>query len=207
MWRPEKWFGGRIVIWEKICFRSRRSWMLKKRLRGLFQSFSSSWKRLTKVNPEIFHWLCGFCQAATTLEAGWPRSWLFRVAWELAPPPMTVCFFSPREVHEAERKGLKKRSLTQHNCKWVTVGWDVFLLQVEPGKPGAEVSKKTTISPIECGQGDQPLRCRCPDRVFWVNEPSAVPWWWCGDLLMWLVAGWDGVMWLVVRWREVRLCG
>ena len=35
-------------------------------------------------------------------------------------------------------------------------------LQVEPGKPGAEVSKKKAISqrknlPIECAQGDQPL--------------------------------------------------
>ena len=42
------------------------------------------------------------------------------------------------------------------------------ILQVEPGKPGAEVSKKKTISqrknlPIECAQGDQPLRC--PNRV------------------------------------------
>ena len=42
-------------------------------------------------------------------------------------------------------------------------------VQVEPGKPGAEVSKKKTISqrknlPIECAQGDQPLRC--PNRVF-----------------------------------------
>ena len=42
-------------------------------------------------------------------------------------------------------------------------------IQVEPGKPGAEVSKKKTISqrknlPIECAQGDQPLRC--PNRVF-----------------------------------------
>ena len=41
-------------------------------------------------------------------------------------------------------------------------------IQVEPGKPGAEVSKKKTISqrknlPIECAQGDQPLRC--PNRV------------------------------------------
>ncbi len=58
-------------------------------------------------------------------------------------------------------------------------------IQVEPGKPGAEVSKKKTISqrknlPIECAQGDQPLRC--PNRVSWVKEPSAVPWWWCCDL-------------------------
>ena len=42
-------------------------------------------------------------------------------------------------------------------------------LQVEPGKPGAEVSKTKNISqrknlPIECAQGDQPLRC--PNRVF-----------------------------------------
>ena len=50
---------------------------------------------------------------------------------------------------------------------------------------GGSFQKKTPISqrknlPIECAQGDQPLRC--PNRVFWVNEPSAVPWWWCGDL-------------------------
>ena len=43
------------------------------------------------------------------------------------------------------------------------------IFQVEPGKPGAEVSKKKTISqrknsPIECAQGDQPLRC--PNGVF-----------------------------------------
>ena len=41
------------------------------------------------------------------------------------------------------------------------------------------VSKKKTLSqrknlPIECAQGDQPLRC--PNRVFCLNEPSAVPW-------------------------------
>ena len=40
-------------------------------------------------------------------------------------------------------------------------------IQVEPGKPGAEVSKKKNISqrknlPIECAQGDQ--RLRCPNR-------------------------------------------
>ena len=53
-------------------------------------------------------------------------------------------------------------------------------LQVEPGKPGAEVSKNKTISqrknlPIECAQGDRPARC--PNHFFAVNEPSAVPWW------------------------------
>ena len=47
-----------------------------------------------------------------------------------------------------------------------------YSLQVEPGKPGAEVSKKKNNKskkefanlPIECAQGDQPLRC--PNRVF-----------------------------------------
>ena len=48
-------------------------------------------------------------------------------------------------------------------------GGDEHDVQVEPGKPGAEVSMKKTISqrknlPIECAQGDQPLRC--PNRVF-----------------------------------------
>ncbi len=47
-------------------------------------------------------------------------------------------------------------------------GKHVLSIQVEPGKPGAEVSKKKNISqrkylPIECAQGDQPLRC--PNRV------------------------------------------
>ena len=31
--------------------------------------------------------------------------------------------------------------------------------------------------PIECAQGDRPARC--PNHFFAVNEPSAVPWWWC----------------------------
>ena len=44
---------------------------------------------------------------------------------------------------------------------------NIIYIQVEPGKPGAEVSKKKTISqrknlPIECAQGDQ--RLRCPNR-------------------------------------------
>ena len=36
-------------------------------------------------------------------------------------------------------------------------------IQVEPGKPGAEVSKGKNL-PIKCAQCDQPLRC--PNRVF-----------------------------------------
>ena len=57
----------------------------------------------------------------------------------------------------------------QHS-KWCDVSFEIYVyLQVEPAKPGAEVSKKKTVSqrknlPIECAQGDQPLRC--PNRVF-----------------------------------------
>ena len=59
---------------------------------------------------------------------------------------------------------------------------DAVRIQVEPGKPGAEVSKRTTTSqsqrknlPIECAQGDRPARC--PNHFLCVNEPSTVPWW------------------------------
>ena len=53
-----------------------------------------------------------------------------------------------------------------------------YIIQVEPGKPGAEVSKKKTISqrknlPIECAQGDQPQRC--PNRGSCARYPWAVP--------------------------------
>ena len=52
-------------------------------------------------------------------------------------------------------------------------------IQVEPGKPGAEVSKgKQAIRqrknlPIECEQHDRPARR--PNRRFCGHQPSAVP--------------------------------
>ena len=55
----------------------------------------------------------------------------------------------------------------------------LLYLQVEPGKPGAEVpTRKKAIRqrkklPIECAQGDQPVRC--PNRGFCAHQPSAVP--------------------------------
>ena len=62
--------------------------------------------------------------------------------------------------------------------------------------------------PIECAQGGQPLRC--PNRVVWVNEPSAVPWWWCGDLFWcgWLQGAMKqcGWLWGDVRWGNVVSC-
>ena len=45
---------------------------------------------------------------------------------------------------------------------------------------------------MECAQGDRPARC--PNHFFAVNEPSAVPWWWC-DLF-----------WCNVGWCDVRPC-
>ena len=69
------------------------------------------------------------------------------------------------------------QSVEDLSCEHVE---NTFIIQVEPGKPGAEVSKKKTISqrknlPIECAQGDRPARC--PNHFFAVNLPSAVPWW------------------------------
>ena len=70
--------------------------------------------------------------------------------------------------------------------------------------------------PIECAQGDRPARC--PNHFFAVNEPSAVPWWWCD--LFWChevacgvrwsnVLGcevtWVELLWLVATWH-VMLC-
>ena len=86
---------------------------------------------------------------------------------------------------------------------------------------GRKFQRKTTISqrknlPIECAQGDRPARC--PNHFFAVNEPSAVPWWWCD--LFWChevacgvrwsnVLGcevtWGELLWLVATWH-VMLC-
>ena len=86
---------------------------------------------------------------------------------------------------------------------------------------GRKFQRKKTISQrknlhIECAQGDRPARC--PNHFFAVNEPSAVPWWWCD--LFWChevacgvrwsnVLGcevtWGELLWLVATWH-VMLC-
>lgn len=68
-------------------------------------------------------------------------------------------------------------------------------VQVEPGKPGAGVSKNL---PRECAQGDQPARCPnhffafAPLLLFHGGDMT------CFDVVK-LLAGRDEVMWLVVR--------
>ena len=51
--------------------------------------------------------------------------------------------------------------------------------------------------PIECAQGDRPARC--PNHFFAVNEPSAVPCWWCFVL-------WSEVFWCLDVCCGVRSC-
>ena len=51
--------------------------------------------------------------------------------------------------------------------------------------------------PIECAQGDRPARC--PNHFSAVNEPSAVPWWWCFVL-------WSEVFWCLDVCCGVRSC-
>ena len=78
--------------------------------------------------------------------------------------------FKSPESYEFAHRGLKAR-VVRLMCLCVAILCNLAILlkiQVEPGKPGAEVLKKKTISqrkylPIECAQGDQPLRC--PNRV------------------------------------------
>ena len=67
---------------------------------------------------------------------------------------------------------------------------------------GRKFQRKKTISqrknlPIECAQGDRPARC--PNHFFAVNEPSAVPWWWCFVL-------WSEVFWCLDVCCGVRSC-
>ena len=93
-----------------------------------------------------------------------------------------------------------------------------IVIQVDPGKPGSEVSKgeETTSQrknlPIECAQGDQPVRC--PNPGFCVHQSSAVPFgggvfvvaccvsvcgeaWW--DVEMWCDVVTSGEMWYLPR--------
>ena len=82
-------------------------------------------------------------------------------------------------------------------------------IPVVPGQAGGGSFKEKTISqrknlPIECAQGDRPARC--PNHVFAVNEPSAVPWWWCD--LFWcheVACGvrWSNVLGCEVTWGEL----
>ena len=64
----------------------------------------------------------------------------------------------------------------------------IYVIRIYPYTSSARTSRgrkfqrEKTISqrknlPIECAQGDRPARC--PNHYFAVNEPSAVPWWWC----------------------------
>ena len=67
---------------------------------------------------------------------------------------------------------------------------------------GRKFQRKKTISqrknlPIECAQGDR--SARCPNHFFAVNEPSAVPWWWCFAL-------WSEVFWCLDVCCGVRSC-
>ena len=73
--------------------------------------------------------------------------------------------------------------ICNHLCKFTHVSMHVqtytyIYIQVEPGKPGAEVSKGKNIIrqrknvPIECAHGAQPIPC--PNRGFCVHQPSAV---------------------------------
>ena len=80
--------------------------------------------------------------------------------------------------------------------------------QVEPGKPGAEVSKKKNYKSKKefayrmCTGWPttaMPKPSFLSERAF--SRSMVVMWW---PVLMWLVAGSDEVLRLVVRWREVR---
>ena len=109
-----------------------------------------------------------------------------------------------------------------HICIYIHSIYFIRYIPVVPGQAGGgSFKEKKPISqrknlPIECAQGDRPARC--PNHLFAVNEPSAVPWWWCD--LFWChevacgvrwsnVLGcevtWGELLWLVATWH-VMLC-
>ncbi len=69
--------------------------------------------------------------------------------------------------------------------------WVSYRIQVVPGWAGGRSFRRTRTMkqrknlPIECAQGDEPVRC--PNRVFCAHQRSAVPWWWCAVVVMWPV--------------------
>ena len=99
----------------------------------------------------------------------------------------------------AEKKPLADIPL---NPGWFN-GDSLYWLPVVPGQAGGGSfqKEKNYIAqknlPIECAQGDRPARC--PNHFFAVNEPSAVPWWWCFVL-------WNEVFWCLYVCCGVRSC-
>ena len=93
--------------------------------------------------------------------------------------------------------------------RWFALPRTIYIyIQVEPGKPGAEVSKGKNYKPTKefayrmCTGWPttaMPKPSCLSERAF--SRSMVVMWW---PVLMWLVAGSDEVMRLVVRWREVR---
>ena len=90
----------------------------------------------------------------------------------------------------------------------ITRYYDIFTSSARTSR-GRKFQRKKPISqrknlPIECAQGDRPARC--PNHFFAVNEPSAVPWWWCD--LFWcheVACGvrWSNVLGCEVTWGEL----
>ena len=100
--------------------------------------------------------------------------------------------------------GLKSQKL----ATWRLCNQSMHDIQVEPGKPGAEVSKKKNYKSKKefayrmCTGWPttaMPKPSFLSERAF--SRSMVVMWW---PVLMWLVAGGDEVLRLVVRWREVR---
>ena len=100
------------------------------------------------------------------------------------------------------------RTFTHSNPPWLQ-----YYIPVVPGQAGGGSfrGKKNYTSKQEfhyrmCVR--RPTMQGDAQTFFAVNEPFAVPWWWCDMFRCHEVAcGWDEVMWLVVRWRGVSYCG
>ena len=93
------------------------------------------------------------------------------------------------------RSALKSTSTTASHQ--VMISWEMFGV---PHSPWFHRGSKLLITNSLLGEGVSIHRpARCPNHFFAVNEPSAVPWWWC-DLF------WCHEVACGVRWSNVLGC-
>ena len=188
-------------------------------------SISGAWHRKRIILPSIFQ---PFGCTDHRVPRGTVPMWMATRRWCWLPPRATVmyasCYYN--RAHEwswndvlitghLEDCGQLKRLLFDEMFEGkVMLCWYTSSARTSRGR---KFQRKKTISqrknlPIECAQGDRPARC--PNHFFAVNEPSAVPWWWCD--LFWChevacgvrwtnVLGcevtWGELLWLVATWH------
>ena len=119
--------------------------------------------------------------------------WYYILLWCIQ-----ICSYIIHLLHK-QLKCNKVYSIIFYHYDNILINW----IPVVPGQAGGGSFQKEKNYkhrknlPIECAHGDRPARC--PNHFFAVNEPSALPWWWCFVL-------WSEVFWCLDVCSRVRSC-